>query len=194
MLLILADAEKSAGQSLELLDQAARLRPPTRAYLIRRADCLVRRGDAREASDERKRAEALTIDSALDHYLLGKSLYKQGDWSAALPQFDAALQRQPGHFWAHCLSAVCRMQLGHAFQAKTELTACLHIEPGLPWLYELRGFASYQIAILAGAAAESLQAKGKTLRSEYELQLHAAESDYGSASELLAGAPNKDLR
>lgn len=194
MLLILADNEKSAGRSLALLDQAGRLRPPTRAYLERRADCLARQGDARAAQDERKRADALTIDSALDHYLLGKSLYKEGDWSAALPHFDAALQLHPGHFWAHCLSAVCGMQLGHAFQAKTELNACLQIEPGLPWLYELRGFASYQIAILAGAAAESLQATGKTLRSEYQLQLRAAESDYASAFELLGSAPSKDLR
>jgi serine/threonine protein kinase/tetratricopeptide (TPR) repeat protein len=194
MLLVLADAEKSAAKSLELLDQAAQLRPPTRAYLLRRADCLARRGDVRGAQDERKRAEALTIDSALDHFLLGKALYKQGDWSAAMPHLDAALQREPGHFWAHCITAVCRMQLGHAFQARTELTACLQIEPRLPWLYELRGFASYQIAILAGAAAESLQAKGKTLRSEYELQLRSAESDYASAFELLTAAPNKDLR
>jgi serine/threonine protein kinase/tetratricopeptide (TPR) repeat protein len=194
MLLILADAEKSAERSLELLDQAGRLRAPTRAYLERRADCLARRGDAHAAQELRKKAETLTVDSALDRYLLGKSLYRQGDYSAALPHLDAALQLDPAHFWAHCLSAVCRMQLGHAFQAKTELTACLQIEPLLPWLYELRGFASYQIAVLAGAAAESVQATGKTLKSEYEAQLHAAESDYASAFDLLASAPSKELR
>ncbi len=194
MLLILADAEPAVERALTLLDQAGRLSPPTRSYLQRRADYLARLGDAQAAQRQRQKADSLTVETALDHYLLGKALYKRGDWSAALPHLDAALQRQPGHFWAHCLSAVCRMQLGHAFQAKTELTACLQIEPGLPWLYELRGFASYQIAILARAAALSLQAKGRTLRSEYQLQLQTAESDYASAFDLLETAPSKDLR
>jgi len=194
MLLILADAERSPEQGLELLDQAGRLGPSTRAYHLRRAACLDRRGDTLGAKSERDRAKALAVDSALDHYLLGKDLYKRGEWSAALPHLDAALLRQPGNFWAHCLSAVCSMQLGRPIQAKTDLTACLQIEEGLPWLYELRGFASYQIATLARAAAESMQAKGNTLRTEVQHQLQAAEADYGSAFKLLVSSPSKDLR
>ncbi|MGO9924330.1 MAG: protein kinase domain-containing protein [Isosphaeraceae bacterium] len=193
MLLILADAEPSPERGLELLDQAGRLGPPTRAYHLRRAACLDRQGDTGRAQSERDRAKSLVLDSALDHYLLGKALYKRREWFAALPHLDAALLRQPGHFWAHCLSAVCRMQLGHVFQAKTDLNACLQIESGLPWLYELRGFASYQIATLARAAAESMQTKANTLRSEVELQLQAAEADYASALKLLDAAPSKDL-
>ncbi len=194
MLLILADAEPSAERSLELLDRAGRLGAPTRAYLLRRADCLDRRGDARGAQDERKRAQALTVDSALDHYLLGKDLYQRGEWAAALAQLHAALLRRPGDFWAHCLSAVCNLQLRRSIQAQTDLSACLLSEPDLPWLYELRGFASYQIATLARAAAESMQAKGNTLRTEVELQLQAAEADYKKAFELLDRAASKDLR
>ena len=86
------------------------------------------------------------------------------------------------------------MQLGHVFQAKTELTACLQLEEGLPWLYELRGFASYQMAILVRTAAESMQAKGNTLRTQVALQLQAAEDDYASAFKHLASTPSKDLR
>src|SRR5262249_9585074 len=142
----------------------------------------------------RKTAETLPLVSALDHFLIGKERYKQGDWAAALPHFDAALMRQPGHFWAHCLSAVCSLQLGRPVQAKPELNACLQAEPGLPWLYELRGFASYRIAALARNAAETLQAGGPTLRTEVELQLRAAEADYDKALQLLGTAPAKDLR
>jgi len=194
-ILILADAEQSADRGLELLDQAGRLGPPTRAYHLRRAACLDRRGDARRAQSEREQAKAVVVDSALDQYLLGKDLYKRGEWSAALSHLDAALLSQAGNFWAHCLSAVCSTQLGRAIQAKTELTACLQIEPDLPWLHALRGFASYQFATLArAAAAASMQAQGKTLHTEFELQLQAAEADYASALKLLNSAPNKDLK
>jgi tetratricopeptide (TPR) repeat protein len=194
LLLILAEAERSPDLGLRLLDQAERLRPPTRALLLRRADCLARRGDAPGAQSERARVEKLPLVSALDHYLTGKELYKHGDWAAALPHFDAALLKQPGHFWAHCLSAISSIQLDRPVQARSELTACLQAEPGLAWLYELRGFASWKIAVLARKAAESLQARGRTLRTEIQLQLDAAEADYATAIELLDAAPNKDLR
>jgi tetratricopeptide (TPR) repeat protein len=194
LLLILAEAERSPDLGLRLLDQAGRLRPPTRALHLRRADCLARRGDAPASQAERERAEKLPLVSALDHYLTGKELYKHGDWAAALPHFDAALLKQPGHFWAHCLSAISSIQLGRPVQARSELTACLQAEPGLAWLYELRGFASCKIAALARAAAENLQARGRTLRAEIHLQLDAAAADYATALELLDAAPNKDLR
>ena len=194
LLLILADAERSPERALRLLDQAERLQPPTRASHLRRADCLARLGDSLEAESQRKRAETLPLVSAVDHFLIGKERYRQGDYAAALPHFDAALMGQPGHFWAHCLSAISSMQLGRPVQAKAELNACLQTEPGLAWLYELRGFASYKIATLARTAAESLQARGRTLRTEVQLQLQAAEADYDRALKLLDAAPNKDLR
>jgi serine/threonine protein kinase/tetratricopeptide (TPR) repeat protein len=194
LLLILAEVERSPDLGLRLLDQAGRLRPPTRAFHLRRADCLARRGDAPAAQAERERAENLPLVSALDHYLTGKELYKHGDWAGALPHFDAALLKQPGHFWAHCLLAISSMQLDRPVPARSELTACLQAEPGLAWLYELRGFASWKIAALARTAAESMQARDRTLRTEIKLQLDAAEADYATAIQLLDAAPNKELR
>jgi serine/threonine protein kinase/Tfp pilus assembly protein PilF len=193
LLLILADAERSPDIALRDLDRAERLRPSTRAVHLRRADGLARRGDAHGAQAERKQAETLALVSALDHFLIGKELYKHGDWAAARPYLDAALLSEPSHFWAHCLSAVCGIQLNQPIQARAELNACLQAEPDLPWLYELRGFASYKIAALARTAAESLPVRGSTLRAEMQVQLQAAEADYDKALELLDGAPNKDL-
>ena len=46
LLLILAETEPSPDLCLRLLDSAERLRPPTRASHLRRADCLARRGDS----------------------------------------------------------------------------------------------------------------------------------------------------
>jgi tetratricopeptide (TPR) repeat protein len=194
LLLILADAERSADLGLRLVDRAERLRPSTRASHLRRADCLARRHDALGAKSERERAESVPLVMALDHFLIGHELFKQKDWSAARPHFDAALLTEPGHFWAHCLSAICSIQLNQPIQAKAELNACLQAEPGLAWLYDLRGFASYKIAALARTAAESLPVRGGTLRTEIQLQLRAAEDDYDRALALLDAAPNNDLR
>jgi tetratricopeptide (TPR) repeat protein len=194
LLLILADAERSPDLGLRLVDRAERLRPSTRASHLRRADCLARRGDAPGAAAERQRAEAVPLVSAPEHFLIGKELFKQGGWAAARPHFDAVLLDQPGHFWAHCLSAICSIQLNQPIQARAELSACLQAEPGLAWLYNLRGFASYKIAALARTAAESLPVRGGTLRAEVESQLRAAEADYDRALELLGTATSEELR
>jgi serine/threonine protein kinase/tetratricopeptide (TPR) repeat protein len=194
LLLVLADAEGSADLGLRLVDRAERLRPSTRASHLRRAACLARRGDAVGAESERKRAETVPLVSATDHFLIGHELYKRGDWAAARPHFDAALLSEPGHFWAHCLSAISSIQLEQPIQAKAELNACLQAEAGLAWLYNLRGFASYKIARLARMAAGSLPVRGRTLRTEVQRQLQDAEADYDRALKLLGAAPSKDLR
>jgi serine/threonine protein kinase/Tfp pilus assembly protein PilF len=194
LLLLLAEDEPAPDRGLGLLDQAARLRPATRVLHLRRADWLERKGDAAGARRERQIAEALPLDSALDHYLFAKERFKRGDWSAARRHFGEALSRQHGHFWAHCLSAICSMQLGQPIQAKADLDVCLETEPDLAWLYELRGFAKYRMAELAQFATENLQVTGAMLRAEIELQYSAAASDYARALALLDKRPNDELR
>ncbi len=194
LLLILAAAIEQPDEGLRLLDQAAKLRPPTQVYHLRRADHLARGGDATAAKGERARAEALQPSSALDHFLSGKEQYKRREWNTALSHFDKALLMQPDHFWAHCLSAICGLQLSRPIQAKAELNACLQTEPSFAWLYELRGFASYQVATLARLAADSLHTKGGTLRAEAQLQLKAALADFTTALELLKQKPNDELQ
>jgi serine/threonine protein kinase/lipoprotein NlpI len=208
LLLILAGSEPSPDLGMKLLDQAARLAPPTRMIHLRRADSLARRGDGAAAASERKQAEALPVELGLDHFLIGKDLYQQGKWADAIPHFDAVLLDQPGHFWSHYFSALCSLQLRRPVTAKAELNACLQAEPGLAWLHLLHGLASYQIATLARAAvgwvkptspidtssiSDNPRAQGP-LRTEIELQLQAAEKDYKRALKLLETTPNKDLR
>ena len=54
LLLILVDAIEQPELGLRLLDQAAKLRPPTRVYHLRRADQLALRGDLAGANAERE--------------------------------------------------------------------------------------------------------------------------------------------
>src|SRR5262249_51507788 len=75
LLLILADplieplpAPDAQHQALRILDQAARLRPPTRAYYLRRAVCLTRRGDGLGAVWASQQAAELQSESAVDHF------------------------------------------------------------------------------------------------------------------------------
>ena len=194
LLLILADAVEQPEAGLQLLDQAAELRGATRYYHVRRADLLARRGDAAGAERERALVSALESSSAFDHFLSGKEQYKRKDWAAALSQFDEVLRIRPDHFWAHCLSAVCALQLSQATRARADLNACLQSEPGFAWLYELRGFASYQVAAVDRLAAEGLKAKGASLRARAQLQLKAAEADFSKALELLSERPNSELQ
>ncbi len=52
LLMILAEVAERPDEGLRLLDQAARLHPPTRAYHLRRGACLARKGDAEGAERE----------------------------------------------------------------------------------------------------------------------------------------------
>jgi len=70
----------------------------------------------------------------------------------------------------------------------------LQSQPGLPWLYVLRGIASQQISVLARSAAEKSTTGGHTLRNEVQLQLADAEADYASALDILQQKPNDELR
>jgi serine/threonine protein kinase len=194
LLLVLAEAADRPELGLRLLDQAARLRTPTRAYHLRRAACLVRMGDKGGAEKERREADRLPPTTAFDHFLAGQELYQRQEWNAAIREFGAALHLKPDYFWAHALSAICCMQLRQSFPAKAELNACLQSQPGLPWLYLLRGIASQQIAVLARLAAENTTTGGQTLRTGMQLQLADAEADYGRALDLLQKKPNDDVR
>ena len=181
LLLILAEAAGQPDQGLRFLDQAARLHPaPTRAYHLRQAACLARRGDAEGAGRARSAAEEIEPSSALDHFLTGQERYKRGDWITARQHFEAALRLQPDHFWAHCLTAVCCLQLNRPQEAVPELNACLQREPDFAWLYILRGFT---LSLLATRD-----------RAEAANRYQAAEADFHHAGTLLESRPGDELR
>ncbi|HEV3166939.1 MAG TPA: protein kinase [Isosphaeraceae bacterium] len=182
MLMVLAEAvalplpgESSPRQALEalrILDRAAALPyPPTHAYHLRRAECLVKAGDTEEAERERSVADSLKPDGAFDHFLSGLERYKHNDLAQAKQHFDAALRIQPNHFWAQCLLAICDLnsQPPHPEEANAHLLACLQTHQDLAWLYLLRGFAYGQM----GTAAAT--------RAEAEASFRAAEMDYNEA-------------
>jgi len=181
LLLVVAEAEPTPEAGLRWLDQATQLRPPTRAYHLRRAACLARAGDLPAAERERGKAERLQPTDAFDHFLAGQERYKRGDPMRAIRHFNSVLRDQPDHFWAQCLSAICWLQLRQPVQAGASLNACLKREPEFAWLYILRGFASSLAP--AGSGPD-----------EIKLRFEAAEADYRRAMDLLERKPNDELR
>jgi tetratricopeptide (TPR) repeat protein len=194
LLLVLSDAEPTPDAGLRRLDQALSLRSPTAAYHLRRASCLDRAGRAAEAEKERRTARGLQPTTAFDHFLIGQERYKRGDLAQALQHLSAALQARADHFWAQCLWAVGCLQLHRPSEARSGLNACLQREPMFAWLYLLRGFASYELAVRAGELMDKVPSQAVALKAEVELQLSDAASDYHRAMKLLDEKPNNELR
>jgi tetratricopeptide (TPR) repeat protein len=148
LLLVLAEsqAQDQPRQALATLDQARQLRQRTKAYHLRRARYLelLRDGSAAKEHEEASRCPAA---GALDHFLVGDDLNRQGKLLAAIGEFEEALRDQPDHFWARYFLAVCYLRLPQpaARSARDCLTACLLKQPDFPWLYVLRGFAHGQL-------------------------------------------------
>src|SRR5262249_11329595 len=194
LLLILAAAEPIPEDGLRRLDEAAQLRPATMAYQLRRATCLASAGRTDEAKRERDAADRTKPATAFDCFLIGQERYQRRDWSEAVRWFNRALELQPDQFWAQCLWSVSCLQLQQFSDAKTGFTACLKDESGQAWLFLLRGFSSYQLAVRARTLIEKLPLQEQALRAEAQLQLDAASHDYRRASELLDPQPGAELR
>ena len=141
LLLILSQAvEPAAG--LQILDQAARLRPePTAAYHLRRADCLAGLGDPAAATASRNWPGNRPPVTALDHFLIGRELSSTGEWrrghrrardgAAARPRPD----RRPTSCWPSATTRSSPKRLGEALSS---LNACIRSHPDLVGLYLLR--------------------------------------------------------
>jgi tetratricopeptide (TPR) repeat protein len=171
------DAASQAGEALALLDRAARLTPPTRAYHLRRARYLAQRHDERGADEERTRAGQTEPAGALDHFLMGDEHCNQGheDLPQAQRDFEAALGCQPDHFWAQYFLAVCCLRLPHPRPdlARGHLTACLGRRPDFLWVYLLRGFAEGELGDFAAAAADYREAGRRHPDDVARYALHA---------------------
>jgi eukaryotic-like serine/threonine-protein kinase len=195
LLLILADAvsqlpddqtEERAHEALRIVDRAAGLRSPaTRAYHLRRSAYLDRNGDNEEAAQERAQAEQLAPADAFDFFLLGRELMKKSEWAAAAKQFEAVTLRQPHHFWAQCLLAICHLQTNQQTEALIGLNACLQRKPSSIWLYLLRGIASTKEAEFDRNIAPRDSEQAASLASRASDKLKDAESDYRKALGLL---------
>jgi tetratricopeptide (TPR) repeat protein len=166
LLLILAEATARETpprpkEAIKVLDRARQLGHQTRAYHLRRARYLEQLGDPNAARREREQAAARQSAGALDAFLLGEDLQRQGKLVEASGAFQDALEAQPGHFWARYFLSVCylRMQPARADLARDQLTACLGQGRDLVWVYLLRGISHGELESFKAAEADFQRAQ-----------------------------------
>jgi tetratricopeptide (TPR) repeat protein/tRNA A-37 threonylcarbamoyl transferase component Bud32 len=168
------DPRQQADEALGLLDEAVGLRPPTRAYFLRRAECLLASGDDCRAAEARAEAERLAPVSASDHFLTARECYAAADLAGAEEHLRAALEREEFHFWAQYFLALVDLRSSPArpADAVARLTACLALRRNdFVWGYLIRGHAF---------------AEGHDLKD--------AEIDYRRAEAMLDGASDPEAK
>ena len=152
-------------EALRILDHAATLRPPSRAYHLRRAQILALRGDAAGAGAEQTRAEARPPSGALDAFLAGVDRFmgaratERAGLSGPSPTSNEPCDCSPttsGHATtsrSRCLNSD-RPDAGHAY-----LNACLGQRPDWVWAYLLRGSAAGRLGQFDDAEADFRKAE-----------------------------------
>jgi tetratricopeptide (TPR) repeat protein/tRNA A-37 threonylcarbamoyl transferase component Bud32 len=152
LLLVLAEAQSlrppqkpAARTALRILEHARPIIPTgTQAYYLRQARYYAQAGEP-QAAAARQAAAAITPTLALDHYLMGEDLYKQGDTEGASREFLQALGVDAKYFWARYLLAVSYVQLNRPAEARTALDACRADRPEFVWPYLMLGFVNAQL-------------------------------------------------
>ncbi len=153
-------------QALARLDRADRLgvAAKTHSGLTLRAeylDALGKAGDlaerpqaaeaARKAAEE---ADRVATSLVADFFLVGLSLSRQDQFEQALKPLDNALLKQPDHFGARYLRAVCLSRLKRHAQARDALTECLRQQPDFFWPHLLRGYAEMELKDFTASQAD----------------------------------------
>ncbi|MGP0062492.1 MAG: protein kinase domain-containing protein [Isosphaeraceae bacterium] len=137
------DPAAQAREALRILRRIERVRPPTKTFYLRRAAYLEQAGDRPGAEAQRTRAGMADVaeNASIDDFLEGEAAYHQRDYRQAVAAFRRVLGRQPDHFWAQYLLAICHLKERRAPEAQALLTGCQGRRPAFVWTYLLKGFA-----------------------------------------------------
>jgi tetratricopeptide (TPR) repeat protein len=132
---------RAAGpaDALALLD-TTEVEPSRRAGLLR-GSLLDRLGRGAEADAARAMAEGLPGDPVADLFGSGMDLARNREFHEAAAVFSKVLRREPEHFAARLLQAVCCVNLGRNGEAQVALTACVAQRPFSSWSYYYRALA-----------------------------------------------------
>ncbi len=144
----------AAERSLKWLDQAELLGIKTQALHGRRAesfDILNRRDDF---AKELAAAKAITPKLALDHYLLGESQRKHGQYASALTFYLKAQRVDPNHYWVQHFTGLCYLQLNQPAAAVSCFSSCVAMRPNYSWPFMLRGVAYSRLKDFESAHAD----------------------------------------
>jgi eukaryotic-like serine/threonine-protein kinase len=149
-----SEKERYLRAALGFLEQARQIGTPSRAFHLRRTRYLNMLGDRTASTQAEAAAQGAVLDQVLDHFLMADELYRREKFGEAIKEFDQVLERQPGHFWALYLNAICLLRQGRPAEARSMLSACLAQRSDFVWLYLLRGFAQEELQAWGAADAD----------------------------------------
>ena len=86
-------------------------------------------------------AEVPIPTTAWEHYDLGRSYLRSGEYARAEQEFRRSVELQPDEFWPNFFQAVCADRLGRYRDAVTALSICIALFPKTPECYFNRGVA-----------------------------------------------------
>jgi serine/threonine protein kinase/Tfp pilus assembly protein PilF len=127
--------------ALMVLDQAEALFSPSPVLLLKRktyAEALGLNDVARRAEQQLAETQPNT---ARDHYSLGWSYLRTGDFERALPQFDRSIEIQPHAFWPHYYKGICAYRLKRFSDSVQSFSVCVALVPESAEAYFNRALA-----------------------------------------------------
>jgi serine/threonine protein kinase/tetratricopeptide (TPR) repeat protein len=144
----------------EALGRAHGLLTPQALYL-RRARYLGQLGDEKAARAESVRAAQVRPSTGLDFFLAALDSWLKGDSVKAAGACAQALEKQPDHFWAQYLQALCFFQAQRWAEAEVGLTACVARQPGYLWPRLFRATVRAELGQSDAATADFALALGQ---------------------------------
>jgi tetratricopeptide (TPR) repeat protein len=157
--------KQTARQVIGWLNRLEAFMPPTRTLYDRRKSYQEVLGDQKAAQADQRRADAVTPNSAVDHFWLGvaerqsaeaarernDAATAQKHFRQAMEKYAALLRLRPDHFWGYFEWANCQLRMDNPQGAVIALTACTNIKPDAPWPYYNRGTVHLQLKQYATA-------------------------------------------
>ena len=148
-----ADPAGRLADAVRLNERAERLAggDVPRVLWTQRAVLLNRQGEAGAAAEATRKADAVPVVTARDHYLGGREAHADGKPREALTLLEKAANLDPTLFWAHMTQGRCWEDLGHYAQARGCYTTAVALWPEFPWGHFNRGLTSLRLGDFARA-------------------------------------------
>lgn len=154
--------------SIDWLNRAEKILPPTKALFVWRGGYYETLGDKTASKADFDRAAKIEATSAVDRfwhafadYRRAEDALQKGDGKAAgnffrlaATGFAKVIEVRPENFWAHFSWATCLPRLGDGYGALVGFTACTQINADVPWPYNNRGTIHFQLREFDQALAD----------------------------------------
>jgi serine/threonine protein kinase/tetratricopeptide (TPR) repeat protein len=131
-----ARGHRRAIDDLHRLEAMVGTLPAASLWLAQSWDALGENERARQAS---RSAEDLTVETALNEFMIGQYKYRDGKYEDALDAYRRALRHQPNHLSSLLWAGQTLFQLKRFEAAEAMFTGAIALSPDAPSAYRCRG-------------------------------------------------------